>query len=170
MPFTLLHDRSLPLTLSDEAAIDACCPAMDLVVFAHRSQIAVHRSIKWEKLFGMVSTGATCLAWRPDGKALAAGQEDGTVVVFDVESGAEFGQQYLRPHSNQITGLQWIAMTDIDDEPLREREDLLPGDEPTMYTSKSLEVLASGDASAIVTLSAFGNLPIGCVDLSGANG
>ena len=60
---------------------------MDLLALSSKNTLLVQRSIKWEKLFS-VQSGATCMTWRPDGKALCVGHEDGSLSLFDVESGS----------------------------------------------------------------------------------
>jgi len=110
--FSLLHDRSIPFSGGPEkddvaGCLATCCPAMDLVALATSSHLIVQRSIKWEKLFGS-SCDVSCITWRPDGKALAVGQEDGLIVLYDVENGEEFSlPKSARPHSSPIVCMCW---------------------------------------------------------------
>mmetsp|Transcript_12717 Transcript_12717/g.22666 ORF Transcript_12717/g.22666 Transcript_12717/m.22666 type:complete len:711 (+) Transcript_12717:77-2209(+) len=121
--FVILHERGIPVSApaatdsssaSDvahrdggESCITSCCPAMDLIAFASSNQLVVTRSIKWETLFRS-SCNASAIAWRPDGKALAVGQGDGQIVLFDVENGEELSlPRGARPHSAAITCMSW---------------------------------------------------------------
>ncbi|CAK9099574.1 SPX and EXS domain-containing protein 1 [Durusdinium trenchii] len=89
------------------SCLAACCPAMDLVALANDSQLVVQRSIKWERLFGSMCS-VSCLTWRPDGKALAVGQEDGLIALYDVEHGEAFSlPKSSRPHKDPITCMTW---------------------------------------------------------------
>lgn len=177
---------------------------MDLVALAssgQSGQVVVQRSIKWERLFGS-SCNVSCLRWRPDGKALAVGQEDGHIALYDVESGHEFDlPQSARPHKHEVASMYWAVEEKSDKTGAEEgmtysdRAALLPHvrklasadgrgkgvlgstasalmDMPLFGVENtprnSLEVLVSGDTAGVVTLSAFGYYPVGCIDLSGA--
>ncbi|GBG25089.1 Anaphase-promoting complex subunit 4 [Hondaea fermentalgiana] len=219
--FDLLQDRSVPLTKApggnnnnssaqtdyalghegDESVALAlrqasCCPVMDLVALANGHQMVVQRSIKWERVF-LAACGVSCLAWRPDGKALGVGQEDGAVALFDVENGEEYSlAQNARPHKKAIVAMTWAAQESRSNGPdavpkhdFQDRAALLPEvdmgqllgfksyasalmDMPLFgvenKSRETLEVLVSGDTSGVVTLGAFGYFPVGCIDLAGA--
>mmetsp|Transcript_19783 Transcript_19783/g.38762 ORF Transcript_19783/g.38762 Transcript_19783/m.38762 type:complete len:697 (-) Transcript_19783:299-2389(-) len=204
--FEQLQDRSVPLAKApgassgedhdgEEIEVQAsCCPAMDLVALANSHQLVVQRSIKWERLF-LAPCGVSSLAWRPDGKALGVGQEDGLIVLFDVENGEEYSlAQNARPHKDRIVSMAWSAQQSTSSMQERkieynDRAALLPEVEMSQsqdfksYASalmdmplfgvenksrETLEVLVSGDTSGVVTLGAFGYFPVGCIDLAGA--
>ena len=72
------------------------------------------RSIRWEKLFnealGSSSPPISAIGWRPDGKALAVGCENGQLSLFDMESHSELPpSSTARPHSSAIRAMYWTS-------------------------------------------------------------
>jgi len=116
--FECLHDRPIPVTSrgseaqGDVTCFAACCPAMDLVAIAGAGQVSVQRSITWERLFSSATLQGLvrCLAWRPDGKALALGLESGAATLFDVEDGEPFAlPKDSKPHRSPISSMHWAS-------------------------------------------------------------
>eukprot|EP00959_Pyramimonas_sp_CCMP1952_P165012 3449255-Pyramimonas_sp.AAC.1 len=101
--FTLLADKPL----LSECLCAEWCPKMDLLALSTLDgQLCVHR-LNWQKLWAVTPEHpVTALCWRPDGKAIAAGQEDGTVVVYDVEDGEAL--QRRRVHMDPIASACWL--------------------------------------------------------------
>ena len=130
----------------------------------------------------------TALAWRPDGKMLALGHEDGSIPVYDIEKRTEVKlPQGAKPHSQRVTCLNWVEC-EVKVNRFGPSHEFLPPKPPAFPGSQSgsksspggvkvatagdesssFNILASGDATGVVTLSAYGYFPIGCIDLSGA--
>lgn len=214
-----------------------------------------------------IESPITALAWRPDGKTLALGHEDGAFSVYHIEAKSKVRvPKASKPHSDRVTCLYWTDCAEIDAAEDRQRHNgkmgVMTDDENFMYdgdlaiyfneyinetssdsglrearlnvrqfglgpseegrirrinaapalppslsssadgassggaggsgfmsgfrsgggnfqgnkagpglshdVNQPLTVLASGDSAGVVTLSAYGFFPIGCVDLSGA--
>jgi WD40 repeat protein len=86
--FTFLHERAVPVSGGDLMAAE-CCPAMDLIALASPVHLVIQRSFKWEQLHTL-PCALTSMVWRPDGKTLAVGHDDGSLTIYDVERGEEF--------------------------------------------------------------------------------
>ena len=98
------------------------CPTMDLIaLITSDSQILVHR-VTWQRLFviSVDEQPVRCLAWRPDGKQLAAGHADGSVTLYDVEDGELLSCH--REHSSPLCLFSWVEAV-----PAGEQPALLPG-------------------------------------------
>ncbi|KAL6045953.1 anaphase promoting complex subunit 4 [Balamuthia mandrillaris] len=83
------------------------CPRMDLLALVTvEDQLLVHR-LSWQRLFAIPSDKrvVTALTWRPDGKVIAVGYQDGTITLFDIESSEAFFTSHF--HSSAITALSW---------------------------------------------------------------
>src|SRR4051812_37906342 len=86
----LIHKVKTPLySRSTPNSFVSLCPTMDLIAFVNNtsSTIVVYRSIDWEKLqIRNCSNNCTgAMAWKPDGKKLAIGLENGTVALLSME-------------------------------------------------------------------------------------
>lgn len=81
-------------------------PAMDLLaVLTKDGQLALHR-LNWQKLWSNTfDTGAVDICWKPNGKAIAVGHEDGTVSLLDVENGDLL--KSVRRHRAPVDKLRW---------------------------------------------------------------
>ena len=82
--FTQLADKSLTADIK----IATWCPTMDLLALATADgQLCLHR-LNWQRLWAVSPESAvTSLCWRPDGKVLACGHDDGFISLLNVENG-----------------------------------------------------------------------------------
>ncbi|GAB4831295.1 Anaphase-promoting complex subunit 4 [Ancistrocladus abbreviatus] len=81
-------------------------PEKDLLAMVtDDSKIVLHR-FNWQRLW-TISPGKciTSLCWRPDGKAIAVGLEDGTICLHDVENGKFL--RSIKSHSVAVVCLNW---------------------------------------------------------------
>ncbi|GBF88198.1 hypothetical protein Rsub_00910 [Raphidocelis subcapitata] len=101
--FTQLQD-STPLT--SEVVLCSWCPTMDLcAVLAADGQLRLHR-MNWQLLWAVVPDAQiTAVAWRPDGRRLAAGHADGSISLFDIESGEVCSRR--KAHYAAVARLAW---------------------------------------------------------------
>ncbi|XWS18307.1 hypothetical protein CRYUN_Cryun32bG0032800 [Craigia yunnanensis] len=76
-----------------------------LAMVTEDSKILLHR-FNWQRLW-TISAGRciTSLCWRPDGKAIEVGLEDGTISLHDVENGKLF--RSLKCHTVAVVPLNW---------------------------------------------------------------
>ncbi|KAJ6364110.1 hypothetical protein OIU76_029119 [Salix suchowensis] len=89
LPFQLQFDKPV----ASQVKIAEWNPEKDLLAMVTEdSKILLHR-FNWQRLW-TISPGRniTSLCWRPDGKAIAVGLEDGTISLHDVENGKLKGQ------------------------------------------------------------------------------
>ncbi|PSC75422.1 Anaphase-promoting complex subunit 4 [Micractinium conductrix] len=82
--FTSLLDRGL----TAEGSLAAWCPTRDLLALATADgQLHLHR-LNWQRLWwNSPEAPITALEWRPDGKQLVVGMEDGSVALLNAEDG-----------------------------------------------------------------------------------
>ncbi|XP_020873290.1 anaphase-promoting complex subunit 4 isoform X2 [Arabidopsis lyrata subsp. lyrata] len=102
IPFQLQFDKPIPFQIK----IAEWNPEKDLLAMVTEdSKILLHR-FNWQRLW-TISPGkpVTSLCWRPDGKAIAVGLEDGTIALHDVENGKLL--RSLKPHSVAVVCLNW---------------------------------------------------------------
>ena len=93
------------------------CPTMDLIaLITSDSQILVHR-VTWQRLFviSVDEQPVRCLAWRPDGKQLAAGHADGSVTLYDVEDGEQLSRH--REHPSPLCLFSWVEAAPAGEQP-----------------------------------------------------
>lgn len=68
-------------------------PEKDLLAMVtDDSKILLHR-FNWQRLWTITPSSGRCitsLCWRPDGKAIAVGLDDGTLSLYDVEVSGTF--------------------------------------------------------------------------------
>eukprot|EP00965_Chrysotila_dentata_P173635 5732220-Pleurochrysis_carterae.AAC.1 len=92
------------------------CPTMDLLaVLFVDGALAVHR-VTWAKLFALPARGENArvvtLGWHPDGQTLAAGHEDGSITLYNVEDGEQLA--LLQFNTAPLLTIHWIcAPTDF---------------------------------------------------------
>lgn len=105
--FTQLVDKAL----TADVKIATWCPTMDLLALSTADgQLCLHR-LNWQKLWAVSPESAvTSLCWRPDGKVLACGYEDGFISLLDVENGdtMQRGKMVAGVDHLAATGLQHI--------------------------------------------------------------
>lgn len=93
--------------LSASVSIASWCPTMDLcAVVTDDAQLHLHR-LNWQLLW-VTSPQLTIqsVCWRPDGKLLSAGHSDGSVTLYDVESGE--AKTRVRNHTSPIACISWV--------------------------------------------------------------
>ncbi|KAG0565222.1 hypothetical protein KC19_8G174800 [Ceratodon purpureus] len=102
LAFTLHLDKPLSSQV-DKASWN---PDKDLLAMATRDhQLIVHR-FNWQRLWAITpEMQVTSLCWRPDGKALAVGHDDGSIAIHDVENGDVLRQ--IATHDTAVECLYW---------------------------------------------------------------
>eukprot|EP00300_Choanocystis_sp_HF-7_P033024 c4513_g1_i1.p1 GENE.c4513_g1_i1~~c4513_g1_i1.p1 ORF type:complete len:846 (+),score=151.16 c4513_g1_i1:38-2575(+) len=101
------------------------CPTMDLVALVTADmKVTTFRSIEWQRVWVTkidkeIEGSPTCVAWRPDGRALVVGTSSGRLVLMDVESGDHYASHTpsmkINPTSDSkttrpaITHVSWVA-------------------------------------------------------------
>ena len=100
--FTPLLDRGLPSSV----ALAQWCPTMDLLaLLTADGQLQLHR-LNWQKLWSVTpESPITSLCWRPDGKQIAIGQEDGYVLLLNTEDGET--QEQAKIFHASVVALSW---------------------------------------------------------------
>ncbi|KAI3904656.1 hypothetical protein MKW98_014836 [Papaver atlanticum] len=102
IPFQLQFDKPV----SSQIKIAEWNPEKDLLAMVTEdSKILLHR-FNWQRLW-TISPGRciTALCWRPDGKAIAVGLEDGTISLHDVENGKLL--RSIKSHNVAVVCLNW---------------------------------------------------------------
>ncbi|CAK7350705.1 unnamed protein product [Dovyalis caffra] len=102
LPFQLQFDKPV----ASQVKIAEWNPEKDLLAMVtEESKILLHR-FNWQRLW-TISPGRniTSLCWRPDGKAIAVGLEDGTISLHDVENGKLL--RSLKSHTVAVVCLNW---------------------------------------------------------------
>ncbi|KAJ0016887.1 hypothetical protein Pint_10737 [Pistacia integerrima] len=102
LPFQLQFDKPV----ASQIKMAEWNPEKDLLAMVtEESKILLHR-FNWQRLW-TISPGKsiTSLCWRPDGKAIAVGLEDGTVSLHDVENGKLL--RSLKSHTVAVVCLNW---------------------------------------------------------------
>ncbi|CAN8325502.1 unnamed protein product [Cochlearia groenlandica] len=102
VPFQLQFDKAIPFQIK----IAEWNPEKDLLAMVTEdSKVLLHR-FNWQRLWTISpERTVTCLCWRPDGKAIAVGLEDGTIALHDVENGKLL--RSLKPHAVAVVCLNW---------------------------------------------------------------
>ncbi|KAK7400487.1 hypothetical protein VNO78_11695 [Psophocarpus tetragonolobus] len=102
LPFQLQFDKPL----ASQIKIAEWNPEKDLLAMVtDDSKILLHR-FNWQRLWTITpGRGITSLCWRPDGKAIAVGLDDGTLSLHDVENGKLL--RSLKSHCSAIICLNW---------------------------------------------------------------
>ncbi|XP_073027137.1 anaphase-promoting complex subunit 4 [Primulina eburnea] len=102
VPFQLQYDKPI----ASQIKIAEWNPEKDLLALVTEdSKLLLHR-FNWQRLW-ITSTGKciTSICWRPDGKAIAVGLEDGAVSIHDVENGKLL--RSMKFHSVSVVCLSW---------------------------------------------------------------
>ncbi|GAO50137.1 hypothetical protein SAICODRAFT_70201 [Saitoella complicata NRRL Y-17804] len=83
--FTILNEKVLPAP----ARLLSWCPTMDIIAFvADTSTVSVHRMSGQRVWTQDVNVRVECIAWKPDGKLLAIGLDNGATLLCDVNDGS----------------------------------------------------------------------------------
>lgn len=192
VPFQLQFDKPLPFQIK----IAEWNPEKDLLAMVTEdSKILLHR-FNWQRLW-TVSPGKciTSLCWRPDGKAIAVGLEDGTISLHDVENGKLLRSSKL--HTVAVMSLNWEedgtdnkdncgSISTYEDRtsrffPPAPRAPKMPGvvpgetgfmdgsDDSSQDLSNSshqrFNILCSGDREGSICFSIFGIFPVGKLNI-----
>ncbi|KAF5943733.1 hypothetical protein HYC85_017810 [Camellia sinensis] len=192
LPFQLQFDKPLP----SQIKIAEWNPEKDLLAMVTEdSKILLHR-FNWQRLW-TVSPGKciTSLCWRPDGKVIAVGLEDGTISLHDVENGKLL--RSLKSHTVAVVCLNWEEdgtkngdnsgnISTYEDRTSRffppaprvpRMPGVVPGDTGFMDESEDsfrelsnsshqrFNILCSGDKDGSICFSIFGIFPIGKVNI-----
>ncbi|WCJ26939.1 Anaphase-promoting complex subunit 4 [Euphorbia peplus] len=102
VPFQLQFDKPV----ASQIKIAEWNPEKDLLAMVTQdSKIFLHR-FNWQRLW-TISPGKciTSLCWRPDGKVIAVGLEDGSISLHDVENGKLL--KSLKSHNVAVVCLNW---------------------------------------------------------------
>ncbi|KAF4386907.1 hypothetical protein F8388_006862 [Cannabis sativa] len=205
LPFQLQFDKPL----ASQTVLAEWNPEKDLLAMVTEdSKLLLHR-FNWQRLW-TISPGEylslsfpswlggrciTSLCWRPDGKAIAVGLEDGTVSLHDVENGKLL--RSLKSHNVAVVCLNWEedgqqirddigSMSTYEDRTSRffppaprvpRIQGLVSGDAGFMDDSEDsfqdlssssqqrFNILCSGDKDGIICFSIFGSFPIGKINI-----
>ncbi|XP_061977081.1 anaphase-promoting complex subunit 4 [Populus nigra] len=192
LPFQLQFDKPV----ASQVKIAEWNPEKDLLAMVTEdSKILLHR-FNWQRLW-TISPGRniTSLCWRPDGKAIAVGLEDGTISLHDVENGKLL--RSLKSHTVAVVCLNWEEEGQLirDDSknsssyedrtsrffPPAPRVPRMPGvvsgdtgfmdDSEDSYRELSnssyqrFNILCSGDKDGSIYFSIFGIFPIGKINI-----
>mmetsp|Transcript_7865 Transcript_7865/g.23753 ORF Transcript_7865/g.23753 Transcript_7865/m.23753 type:complete len:614 (+) Transcript_7865:151-1992(+) len=149
--FALVHDRSI----SPEIFQISWCDKMDLLAVALDPRIvSVHR-LNWQRVLSLDRSpmAVRVLKWSPDGRSLAVGDENGTIRVYDVETGKQIQDNVELGAA--VSCLEWL---DCETPPRKQHA----WEYMRAHTSVSLlpcrskfNVLAAGDDDGFVHLRAF---------------
>ncbi|GER57032.1 anaphase-promoting complex subunit 4 [Striga asiatica] len=103
VPFQLQFDKPIAYQIK----IAEWNPEKDLLAMVTEdSKLLLHR-FNWQRLW-ITSPGKciTAICWRPDGKAIAVGLDDGTISVLDVENGKLL--RSMKFHGSSVVCLNWV--------------------------------------------------------------
>ncbi|XP_050212852.1 anaphase-promoting complex subunit 4 isoform X2 [Mercurialis annua] len=147
LPFQLQFDKPV----ASQIKIAEWNPEKDLLAMVTEdSKILLHR-FNWQRLW-TISPGRciTSLCWRPDGKALAVGLDDGIVSFHDVENGKLLRR--LEPHTVAVVCLNWEEDRELNREDSSDCitfEDRTPRFFPVAPTPPRMPGVVSGDTGFI---------------------
>ncbi|XP_039115424.1 anaphase-promoting complex subunit 4 isoform X1 [Dioscorea cayenensis subsp. rotundata] len=190
IPFQLQFDKPIAF----QVKMAEWNPEKDLLAMVtDDSKVLLHR-FNWQRLW-TVSPGksVTSLCWRPDGKAIAFGLEDGSISLYDVENGKLL--RSVKSHSAAVICLNWEEDAQLDsNNTVYTYEDrttrffppppripqisgLGSGDsglmddledsfqELTTSSHQHFNILCSGDKDGFICFSIFGIFPIGNINI-----
>ncbi|KAL2495099.1 Anaphase-promoting complex subunit 4 [Forsythia ovata] len=192
VPFQLQFDKPIP----SQIKIAEWNPEKDLLAMVTEdSKLLLHR-FNWQRLW-TISPGKsiTSICWRPDGKSIAVGLEDGTISLHDVENGKLL--RSMKFHIASAISLNWVedgrkivngngCVVTYEDRTTRffppapripRMPGLVPGDSGFMDESddsfrelsdssgQRFNILCSGDKDGTICFSIFGIFPIGKINI-----
>ncbi|XP_031125914.1 anaphase-promoting complex subunit 4 isoform X1 [Ipomoea triloba] len=189
VPFQLQFDKPI----ASQIKIAEWNPEKDLLAMVtEESKLLLHR-FNWQRLWTISPGKITSLCWRPDGKAIAIGLEDGTISLHDVENGKLL--RSIKSHTVAVICLNWEEDEEKDENGnIPSYEDrtsrffpppprvprmpgLVPGDSGFMDEAEDsfrelsnsshqrYNILCSGDKDGNICFSIFGIFPIGIINL-----
>ncbi|KAL4388460.1 hypothetical protein GQ457_09G001980 [Hibiscus cannabinus] len=192
LPFQLQFDKPV----ASQIKFAEWNPEKDLLAMVTEdSKILLHR-FNWQRLWTIFPGRCiTSLCWRPDGKAIAVGLEDGTISLHDVENGKLL--RSLKSHTVAVVSLNWeedgqvIKDDSVNNSTYEDRTSrffppaprvprmpgLAPGDTGFMDDSEDsfrelsnssyqrFNILCSGDRDGSICFSIFGIFPIGKINI-----
>ncbi|KAK6133393.1 hypothetical protein DH2020_032857 [Rehmannia glutinosa] len=103
VPFQLQFDKPV----ASQIKLAEWNPEKDLLAMVTEdSKLLLHR-FNWQRLWtASPGKGITSICWRPDGKAIAVGLDDGTISLHDVENGKLL--RSMKFHSVSVVCLNWV--------------------------------------------------------------
>jgi WD40 repeat protein len=112
--FAIINDK---IRLAADIIKMEWCPTMDLIaVLSSENVIHVHRFLTWQKLYTITNDDTkikfTSFSWRPDGKVMAVGSEDGAIQLYNIENG-ELIHKNSTMHNASITCIQWVQEQNV---------------------------------------------------------
>ncbi|KAK3272105.1 Anaphase-promoting complex subunit 4 [Cymbomonas tetramitiformis] len=136
------------------------CPTMDLLALSTADgQLRVYR-LNWQRLWQVTSEHVvTALCWRPDGKAIATGQEDGSIVLYDVEDGEVLHRSKV--HVEHVTCVCWSEVPCAYGSAQPEYEDRTPRFLPPITAASSTSSLSQQAWSYNIAAETQDALPTG---------
>ncbi|PIA28643.1 hypothetical protein AQUCO_06800069v1 [Aquilegia coerulea] len=192
IPFQLQFDKPV----SAQIKIAEWNPEKDLLAMVTEdSKILLHR-FNWQRLWTIFPGRCiTSLCWRPDGKAIAVGLDDGTISLHDVENGKLL--RSIKSHNVAVVCLNWEEdcqpygdkngkISSYEDRTSRffpsaprvlTMSGLVSGDmgltddneesfhELSNSSHQRFNILTSGDKDGSICFSIFGIFPIGKVNI-----
>ncbi|XP_056171888.1 anaphase-promoting complex subunit 4-like isoform X1 [Syzygium oleosum] len=196
LPFQLQFDKPL----ASQVKMAEWNPEKDLLAMVTEdSKVVLHR-FNWQRLW-TISPGKciTSLCWRPDGKVVVLGLEDGTVSLHDVENGKLL--RSLKSHAAAVVCLNWEEDAQVNRDTsgntlafedrttcffppaprVPRMPGLVPGDtgltddgqdsfvELSNSSKQCFNILCSGDKDGVLCFSKFGVFPIGNVNIHECN-
>ncbi|GLJ27077.1 hypothetical protein SUGI_0530760 [Cryptomeria japonica] len=190
--FNLFQDKPVPSQVEKAE----WHPDKDLLaMITEEGKVVLHR-LNWDKLWTISpEERATSICWRPDGKVLAIGHNDGTISLHDAENGKMLRSN--KPHNAAIVSLSWaeegqiFSVEPYDMFSYKDRTprflptppkapyipDLSSGvsesteerdgtDQELVNSSRErLNILCSGDMEGIICFNIFGVFPIGKINI-----
>ncbi|KAG0473509.1 hypothetical protein HPP92_015366 [Vanilla planifolia] len=190
VPFQLQFDKPMP----SQVKFAEWNPEKDLLAMATEdNKILLHR-FNWQRLWTLSpGKGITSLCWRPDGRAIAVGLDDGMISLHDVENGKLL--RIVKIHRAAVISLNWEEDIHPKDEnsyityedrtmrffPPSPRLPRMPGvgsgdgvlaDDPedsfqelSNYSYQHFNILCSGDNDGCICFSVFGIFLIGRINI-----
>ena len=103
--FGVLDEKSL----SSNVILSRWCTTMDIVVLVtENGQLQLFR-LNWERLWSkQPESPITCVQWRPDGKQLAYGDENGDIVILSAEDGSVVEHRNVIGNGRRAVALSWV--------------------------------------------------------------
>eukprot|EP01137_Pigoraptor_chileana_P030628 Opistho-2@17377 len=111
--FTVLDDKNTHF----KVAFSSWCPTMDLVgVVSTAGELWLHR-LSWQRVWTLPAgdkkdASITAIAWRPDGRAIACGRQNGSISIVDVESGVVRDVPAWRSPAEAVTEVTCLGWSD----------------------------------------------------------